>query len=99
MENKQVSGGPTKIFALSIKQKDKFLKAFNTETEDLFIQRSAIVKPFLNDMAYYSMYTNWPEMFEVIKLEAKGRVGWEHCVLRRQQILNRLQILLVKKRR
>lgn len=65
-------GRPNKDFCPKYKAaSDKFLKAFNTETEDLFIQRLAIVKPFLNDMAYYSMYTNWPEMFEVIKLEAK----------------------------
>jgi hypothetical protein len=65
-------GRPNKDFCPKYKEaSNKFLKAFNTETENLFMQRLAIVKPFLNDMAYYNMYTNWPEMFEVIKLEAK----------------------------
>lgn len=48
-----------------------FLSAYNTETEQLYIDRLRLMRDYLNEMAYYSMYTNWPESFEVIKLEAK----------------------------
>jgi tetratricopeptide (TPR) repeat protein len=50
---------------------DNFLRAYNTETEQLYIERLEITKAFLNDMTYYSMYANWPEMFEAIKLQSK----------------------------
>lgn len=65
-------GRPNKDYCPKYKAaSDKFLQAYNTSTEGFFQERLQIVKPFLNDITYYSMYTNWPEMFEVIKLEAK----------------------------
>lgn len=66
-------GRPNKDYCPKYKAaSDKFLQAYNTATESFYMERLEIVKPFLNDMTYYSMYTNWPEMFEVVKLEAKG---------------------------
>jgi hypothetical protein len=65
-------GRPNKDYCPKYKAaSDKFLQAYNTSTESFYLERLQIVKPFLNDMTYYSMYTNWPEMFEVIKLESK----------------------------
>jgi hypothetical protein len=52
-------------------ESDKFLSAYNSELENLFKEHLSIEKTYLNDVCYWQLYAQWPEMFEATKLESK----------------------------
>lgn len=65
-------GKPNRDFCPQYKEtSDKFLNAYNSQMEQLFKERLVFTKVYLNDYAYYDMYINWPEQFEVTKLTFK----------------------------
>jgi hypothetical protein len=49
---------------------DNFLRAYNSEKESIFKEWMSILKPFLNDLTYWQMYSEWPEKYETYKLSA-----------------------------
>jgi len=64
-------GKPNKDFCPLFRDaSDKFLKAYNSEKELLFKEWMSILKPFLNDLTYWQMYSEWPEKYETYKLAA-----------------------------
>lgn len=58
---------------------DKYLKSFNSAMEKFYLEKLAFTKVYLNDFGYYSMYVNWPKMYEVVKLQLK--VNWLQALL------------------
>ncbi|MEO5943029.1 MAG: hypothetical protein ABIP30_00690 [Ferruginibacter sp.] len=50
---------------------DNFLSAYNSELEMFYKQQLTIAKSYLNDVAYWEMYTEWPQMFEALKTQHK----------------------------
>jgi tetratricopeptide (TPR) repeat protein len=68
-------GLPNKDFCPRYKAaSDKYLGAYNSETEALFNEHLELVKNYLNEMTYLQMYSEWPEKFEAHKLEAQ--IAW-----------------------
>jgi tetratricopeptide (TPR) repeat protein len=68
-------GLPNKDFCPRYKAlSDKYLSAYNSEIEALYKEHLEIVNPYLNEMTYLQMYSEWPEKFEAHKLEAQ--IAW-----------------------
>jgi tetratricopeptide (TPR) repeat protein len=64
-------GKPNKDFCPLFREvSDKFLSAYNSEKELIFKEWMSILKPFLNDLTYWQMYSEWPERYETYKLAA-----------------------------
>ncbi len=75
-DNEQTGEGlPNKDFCPRYKEaSDKYLNAVNSEKEAIFKEYLTITKPYLNDLTYWQMYSEWPEKYEVYKLSAM--IGW-----------------------
>lgn len=68
-------GLPNKDFCPRYKEaSDKYLSAYNSETESLFNEHLEMFKVYLNDLTYLQMYSEWPEKFEALKLQAQ--ISW-----------------------
>lgn len=64
-------GKPNKDFCPKYKEvTDKFLSAYNTEKEKMLKEWQELNKPYLNDLTYWQMYSEWPEKYEFHKLSA-----------------------------
>lgn len=50
---------------------DKFLKAYNSQTEVFFKEYLQIEKEFLNERGHWELYIHWAETFEVQKAQIK----------------------------
>ncbi|MGG9960547.1 tetratricopeptide repeat protein [Ferruginibacter sp. SUN106] len=50
---------------------DQYLSGYNSELENLYKEYLSFEKPYLNDLAYWLMYVQWPEMFEATKLQTQ----------------------------
>ena len=51
---------------------DKYLSAYNSELEDLYIKLLAINRVYLNEIAGYSVYAYWPEELTIELASIKG---------------------------
>lgn len=55
----------------SIKAVDTYLSAYNTKSEELYKEYLEVQKQFLNEMAYLSLYTTYPELLTGINAGLK----------------------------
>jgi tetratricopeptide (TPR) repeat protein len=55
----------------SIKAVDTYLSAYNTKSEELYKEYLVVQKQFLNEMAYLSLYTAYPELLTGINAGLK----------------------------
>lgn len=55
----------------SIKAVDTYLSAYNTKSEELYKEYLVVQKQFLNEMAYLSLYTTYPELIPSINAGLK----------------------------
>ncbi|WEK36325.1 MAG: hypothetical protein P0Y53_02325 [Candidatus Pseudobacter hemicellulosilyticus] len=61
-------GKPNKDFCPQYKEaSDKFLKAVNPTMASLYMEYLQLHKELLNESAYWNMYIQWADMFEVLK--------------------------------
>jgi tetratricopeptide (TPR) repeat protein len=68
-------GLPNKDFCPRYKEvSDKYLRAINVPMESFFKESLGLVKNLLNEVTHWHMYSEWPENFEVKKLQAK--ISW-----------------------
>jgi len=65
---------PLKAYCNELNEvRSKFLLTVNSEWQSVFKAMIEEERRMLNDLVYYSQYTNWPSDFEVIKVNAKIR--------------------------
>lgn len=68
-------GLPNKDFCPKYKEvSDKYLRAFNGKMEPFFKEILELAKNLLSEVTHWQMYSEWPENFEVKKLQAK--ISW-----------------------
>ncbi len=68
-------GLPNKDFCPKYKEvSDKYLRAVNGTMESFFKETLELSKNLLNEVTHWQMYSEWPENFEVKKLQAK--ISW-----------------------
>jgi hypothetical protein len=62
-------GKPNEDFCPKYKSvSDKYLSTINPRFQSLYMEGLQLQKEYLNESAYWEMYIQWPEMFEVRKL-------------------------------
>lgn len=70
---------PLEAYCADINEvRTKYLKAVNAEWQKIQSARLEDERKMLNDQVYYAQYTNWPEDFEVIKIQAK--IKWLNLI-------------------
>lgn len=75
-DNEQTGEGkPNKDFCPKYKAAtDNYLKATNPKLEEMYHEYLELQKEMLNESAYWYMYIQWPDMFEVMKVDLQ--VQW-----------------------
>jgi tetratricopeptide (TPR) repeat protein len=68
-------GKPNRDYCPKYKEaSNKFLKAINPKLEEFYYESLKLHKEYLNESAYWQLYIQWPEMYDVYNLSYQ--MGW-----------------------